>query len=364
VIARNLLLTAAHCIYSSTGALNIPRAALIGGTTFANGGNFPESFAIIETWTSSGYSSSQWDTGIPFGDLSVLRINGVSNYPAVQLASSDPAYGIAVTAVGWGADHFYPYTNRYPGILQYTNLVMSTGVAPCSFSSTGVICSAGQPASTGQYPSVCQGDSGGPQFLQGSNIQIGINSFVRNTVSGCGSNTYTGMTSIAYFRSGIQSVISSAGVSEVQVPSPSPSPIPSPSPSPVPTPPALIPSPPPPPPSPPPPEFPSPPPPSPPPPTQPIGKVVCIQQGIRTVKNRRYLRPTLIRPSYTAAAFYGCSKACLDTSACNTFHYLKKTRQCSLFSSRGSSIYDVRYTGGFKDCLKYGSDGLGDGKMQ
>lgn len=349
LIAKNLILTAAHCIYQN-GQVSLPRAALIGGTSFANNGDFPESFAIVESWTSQGYSSSQWDTGIPFGDLSVLRIDGNSNFPAVQLSSSDPVYGVAVTAVGWGADHFYPFTNKYPGILQYTNLTMSTAVPPCSFSSAGVICSAGQATSSGQYPSVCQGDSGGPQFLQGTNIQVGINSFVKNTVTGCGSNTYTGMTSVGYFRSGILNVITNYGVSDGQTPTPTPSPNPS-EVNTTPTPPV--------------PESPSPEPESPPlpSPSPPVGEPtpVCIAQAVKTVANRRYLNTRLMKPAYTVAAFFTCSKACQDSKQCNSFQYMKKTRACSLFSTKGtSSVSDLRYSSGFKYCTKYSSDGLGN----
>jgi hypothetical protein len=226
---------------------------------------------------------------------------------------------------------------------------MSTGVSPCSFSSTGVVCSTGQPTATGQYPSVCQGDSGGPQILQKTNIQVGINSFVRNTVNGCGSNTYTGMTSVSYFRAGIQNIIDTYGIiSDIQEPRPSPPPEINTETTP-PEPPAPM-------------DLSSPPPPllQPPPsplPPGPLGKLVCISHSMYTVKNRRYFYAQLIRPSYTVRAFNTCSRNCLEDTRCNTFQYFKRTRVCFLFSTRWSSIrYDTRFSGGFKYCRKYAPD--------
>ena len=213
LIAKNLLLTAAHCVYSSYGQ-DLPSMALLGGISLTSLSEFKEAFPLADVWVSDRYDHKVWDTGkVPYGDLAVIRFEGVSSLPPASLTNITPIHGQTVTTAGWGADQTYASTATFPTSLYYTNLMMSTGIAPCNFSMTGVICSTTVAVSPGQYPSMCQGDSGGPEYLVGTSVQIGINSFVERGPDGCGKNSYNGMTSIAAYRSGIVSVIDKYGIS-------------------------------------------------------------------------------------------------------------------------------------------------------
>lgn len=212
LIAKNLLLTAAHCVFSAYGQ-DLPSTALLGGISLTSLADFQEVFPLVDVWISDRYDHSVWATGrVPYGDLAVIRFEGLSNMKPATLSVTTPLHGQFVTAPGWGADENYASTAIYPTSLYYTNLIMSTGVAPCNFSATGIICSTAVPFGRSQYTSVCQGDSGGPQFLAGTNVQIGISSFVEQGPDGCGRNSYNGMTSVAAYRSGIVSIIEKYGI--------------------------------------------------------------------------------------------------------------------------------------------------------
>lgn len=197
LIDRNLVLTAAHCLYAND-QLSVPQLVLLGVTSIYGQSNAKEKFSVVEAIYPRGYDHNEWNTAAAKYDIAILRINGLSSQPVAPLATQDPSFGSSITAAGWGADHNYVYTSQSPTDLMYATARVNTGRSPCPGVAAGVICTAGERKGYG-VTSTCQGDSGGPHMLTGTSTVIGVTSFGPGKVEQCGTNTYVGITSTAYF---------------------------------------------------------------------------------------------------------------------------------------------------------------------
>ena len=126
LIAKNLILTAAHCLFENDGSKTLVEniAVPIGGTTIGTG-TFPEGFDVLNYTISDAYDHTVWDQGgIPDGDIAILKLSGNSRYPIVKLATSLSSIktGTKITAAGWGTTQSGQLSND----LLYTTLTLST----------------------------------------------------------------------------------------------------------------------------------------------------------------------------------------------------------------------------------------------
>lgn len=328
-------------MYTAEGTVDIPGAALVGGTTLAGSGNFKEAFAVTGAWVPSTYNHAQWSNSVPYGDLCVVKLAGTSSITPVQLATEDPAVGDLLQTAGWGYDE----TVKKTATLTYINVTVSAGTAPCDWRYPGVLCSTAPEVAPGRYPSICQGDSGGPVFLQGTNLQVGVASFVKNDAGGCGKNTFTGVTSVASFkRTFVDAIVAEQGIklppsgkdggfntttgdNGTASPSPSPSP---PTTSPESTPPPLVPS------------------------VKP--STLCTSFRAISLNNQRFAYGKSLRPAFKVKSYSLCAQHCLSTPLCKTFNFRKRDKKCMLFVTRkeGKKKADTRFKSGYIYCAKFG----------
>lgn len=197
------VLTAAHCVEDNFG--NVLKVN-IGEYDISDGAE--NALDIVNV-----YIHPQYNTDTINYDLALVEISGISNAPAMKLASKATTDQFALannsaTVIGWGGTVGYAAndldgeTSNFPDILQEVELQLysndecreimsnSLGVATSQTGVTDVMICAGTPQG-GQ--SSCQGDSGGPLMVSTGNgwEQIGIVSWGR----GCADAGFPGVFS-------------------------------------------------------------------------------------------------------------------------------------------------------------------------
>jgi hypothetical protein len=324
-------------MFTAEGTVDIPGAALVGGTSLAGTGNFKEGFAVTGAWVPSTYNQAHWSNSVPYGDLCVVKIAGTSTITPVTLATEDPAVGALLQTAGWGYDE----TVKKTAGLNYINITVSAGAAPCDWRYPGVLCSTAPEMAPGRYPSICQGDSGGPVFLQDTSVQVGVASFVKNDAGGCGKNTFTGITSVASFkRVFVDAIVAEQGIklpnsgegggfnttTGEDAPPPSPPSLPTPPPSPAPLTPSVKPS------------------------------TLCTSFKATSLNNQRFAYGKALRPAFKVASYPVCAQHCLSTPLCKTFNFRKRDRKCMLFVTpkEGKKKADTGFKSGYIFCEKFG----------
>lgn len=212
LIRNNLILTAAHCFFSSaSGKFQPPQKVLIGVTSLSPP-NPREVFPVADVFWPTAYSQDRWKKGAAPHDIAIVRFTGSSRTNPVPLADQDPPLGANITAAGWGIDNTAAFTKSLPTQLMFATMYMGvSGRSPCPLMNNGTLCTAGKSIGRGKYPSTCQGDSGGPNILTGNSILVGVTSFGPGTPKQCGNNPYQGITSVAaYLTSFIQPLMNRA----------------------------------------------------------------------------------------------------------------------------------------------------------
>ncbi|XP_055381103.1 serine protease SP24D-like [Condylostylus longicornis] len=183
IIHKNWVLTAAHCVDSSS-----PGSYLVvaGDLLYKNG--VPHK--IEKIISHEKYANFQYD-------VSLLKIAGdgfdfsdPSKISTIELLKEEVPVGAEISISGWGQDS----SGRVPDHLQYTDAMWHGEAKECrdAFGSIffdGILCLK-HPVSVG----VCFGDSGGPAHYQGK--LAGVANFV---VGGCGSGYPDGYAKVSYF---------------------------------------------------------------------------------------------------------------------------------------------------------------------
>lgn len=171
LIARDWVLTAAHCIISPTATNGGIEKIVVGRHKLSGSGG--DSITVKKAFRHPGYDSGTMDN-----DLALLQLTRGSTQATAKLATSSQAALVTanaqVTVVGWGLTR----ENGSPSDVLREVSVPVISNAACeaapSYDITGNMICAG--LQNGGKDS-CQGDSGGPLYLKtrsGSAVQVGI----------------------------------------------------------------------------------------------------------------------------------------------------------------------------------------------
>ncbi|XP_075160603.1 serine protease 3-like [Haematobia irritans] len=190
LIGNTWVLTAAHCTDGVTSA-----TVYLGSTTrtVASVTHTVSSSAIHQH---TGYKSSTLAN-----DISLIKIPSVSYTSVIKaiklpaVASSYSTYaGSNAIASGWGRTSD---TGSVANNLNYVRLQVITNSVCASTYGTSVVTSNTICVSTPSGKSTCQGDSGGPLALDGSDLLIGVTSFVSS--AGCASGAPAGFVRVTSY---------------------------------------------------------------------------------------------------------------------------------------------------------------------
>ena len=307
-MARNLILTAAHCVVNLTsGEPNVPAYVLVGGTTVAQvgNGNFPENFTVKSSIVHPKFKYKEAN----FFDIAVLVLNTLSGQPSVRLSDTLPKDRTKGTVVGWGVNETFVQSKNISYKLGYTSTTVDSKVAKAGLCSHfGVICIASTEIRPGVYSSLCQGDSGGPTFLAGTDIQFGVNSFTENEDVNCGKNKYAGVAAVSDFKKDfLDPIIANYGANEgptVSTPPPAPPP-------------------------------------------------QCLEYKVNIVNGVKYVDVPPLRKAFRST-LSACSRACVNNNACNGLNFI--SNQCTLFRrADGPEKVDKKAKLGYIYCARSSS---------
>jgi hypothetical protein len=163
VVAPRAILTAAHCLQSSTASILV----------FPGSGpqQTAASFTPHPSWRDA--NSTAFDVGV------VLMPSDIGRAPAALLLSRDGRPGETALIAGWGKDATGVLATLRAGVATLT--AIAPLILQTSFTSTA--------------SSVCQGDSGGPMFLQESGSWVVAGVISANSTLACsfGDNFYANL---------------------------------------------------------------------------------------------------------------------------------------------------------------------------
>ena len=175
LIAKNIIISAAHCVSSNPQAMivvfstNISKV-LSTRSSFAEMIKSPKVRQVVKAVISKIYSSSRPDDARDVGDISVIKFAGSapSGYVPVQMLTDSSALKnkATVTLAGYGITNGVLHIGA--GVLRQTQLQ----IADAQFSASEI--ELDQTKGHG----ACHGDSGGPAFINvgGKNLLWGITS--------------------------------------------------------------------------------------------------------------------------------------------------------------------------------------------
>ena len=168
LIARRTVLTAAHCVVTSSGRLS-PSQLQVG---FGSDRNSAQYISVTNIRVHSGYNASLPPiAGLPSYDIAVVTLSADGPTAPIPLYRRPPQVGQRITFVGFGATNgtlrIGSGTKR-----QVAGLIGQVASTQWRYS-----------ASSGGGGSVCFGDSGGPAFVQanGGLAVIGVASTVADS---------------------------------------------------------------------------------------------------------------------------------------------------------------------------------------
>jgi secreted trypsin-like serine protease len=183
LIDRNSVLTAAHCLLNTTGAV-----VVVGQTDLRNK-NRGQEIGASRPFIHPRYLGNGYDAGVLKLRRPVKGIKPIKLATAKQNNLEEP--GHILTATGWGVMKQRP--DILPKRMNEVSLpVVSDSRAKRAYRSQGPkYLPSLQVAAGKEGKSPCFGDSGGPLFDPGSRTQVGITS--HGAVQKCGTARYPGV---------------------------------------------------------------------------------------------------------------------------------------------------------------------------
>ena len=332
-----LVLTSAHCLYSSGGTFSPPQLALIGATSLDGSSNAKEKFSISDAYWSPAFNFPLWQESRATAehDIAVLRISGASTISPVLLANYDPSPKTSILVPKWGPIGLASGTasaGTVPSTLLTTSMTVGVpGQSPCPSLNFGNICSIGKPMLNSQLSSACLSSDGAPLLIPGSNLLVGIIAYGPDP-DACALSPYQISTSVAYhaqsFIKPLMAKLIDVGTPTFFVPSlenPSTPTIPS-----VGGPGAAI------------------------NPNEYGSKdPSCSSFQAKVLKKRRYKRGTPVQKPFQATSQGVCATACMRNKPCMSFNYQSTTKTCILLTeswNKLSTVKDATFNAGYLAC--------------
>jgi hypothetical protein len=184
LVAPKWVVTAAHC------TANWASFVRVGSVDRSSGGQVVR---VIRRINHPNYGRGS--------DIALLELETpVTGIAPVQMASADPAAGSATRLLGWGST--VPQGNGGSQFLKQLDTSILAR-SSCATAVTGDLCISGTSSAT-----ACYGDSGGPALVNGA--LVGATSRAGGNDPNCGP-TNAVYTSVAYFRSWIDSYVNGGG---------------------------------------------------------------------------------------------------------------------------------------------------------
>lgn len=183
------VITAAHCIVSSTGVLRDPRTMLVGwsATGLTN--------AFIRTTVSAAIAHPDYSTETYVNDIAVLTLTGpLPGAGAMPLVTAEDAQdalaaGASVRSAGFGytssaggrtdralVGDLTVIPDRVCASTRATYTIGSVTFSGLGIDTTTAVCAIGVVSGTSLIIDTCQGDSGGPLYTGGAESLVGLTS--------------------------------------------------------------------------------------------------------------------------------------------------------------------------------------------
>jgi len=194
IIEASTILTAAHCIPSTTASAWSIRA---GSTSRSRSDSLTQTRRASRVVVHTQYSRSTNANDIAIIKLSQpLTLNAAVAAATLPAAGTEPVVGSQAVATGWGTTSEGGRTSDT--LMTVTLPVVSAATCRSAYGSSRIISSMMCAGVAGK--DTCQGDSGGPLAASGTRNLIGVTSFG----AGCGRSGYPGVyTKVSAFRSWI-----------------------------------------------------------------------------------------------------------------------------------------------------------------
>lgn len=226
LIAKNWVLTAAHCVFDSQGNAQKPSAIDILVNRSVLGASDGERIGVENIISHQFYNPKTLDN-----DIALIQLKSPASATPIELLSEfseQDSAGNNSRALGWGVtyEHFSPTYNPYYGdyvddvrftdsLQQATLPITSNAICQQSVSYLGVKLTNNQMCAGFQYGSkdTCHGDSGGPLVVFDTGSQTsrlaGITSYGHPYCSGNG--TYGVYTRVKNYKNMISDIICTTG---------------------------------------------------------------------------------------------------------------------------------------------------------
>ena len=189
LIARNVVLTASHCLdgikQATIGPLKLKKGYVSGGTT---------------TTVAKMIGHPQYSKRTYINDVALLVLSKpLDGFKPAKLATSTPKLKTKITVVGHGA------TERAQSSSELLRASMTVRAGSyCSGTDPGAICLEAKKVKNG-YMEVCSGDSGGPGYASGG-VVSGVVSYGPDKK--CGRNPWSVFADVSYFSGWIKKTMS------------------------------------------------------------------------------------------------------------------------------------------------------------